>query len=165
MYVGKRRLDAGQTHDAQGRLRLCYGTPDWLDFVSLAVTEIRHYGAGSMQVARRLQAMLEHLLRVLPDARRAALQQELVLLRRAIQRRFPDEEDRARARGRRLPRHRQFGVLIAYPTDHDSRAIRDDVLSGLLGPGERPQLAESEHLVQDLGESALASFDHIEDCP
>ncbi len=51
MYVGKRRLDAGQTRDAQGRLRLCYGTPDWADFVSLAVTEIRHYGASNMQVA------------------------------------------------------------------------------------------------------------------
>ena len=95
MYVGRRRLDAGQTRDAQGRLRLCYGTPDWPDFVSLATTEIRHYGASSMQVARRLQAMLKHLLRVLPDARKPALQQELVLLHRAIQRSFPDEEDRA----------------------------------------------------------------------
>jgi uncharacterized membrane protein len=26
MWVGKRRLDAGETHDAHGRLRLCYGT-------------------------------------------------------------------------------------------------------------------------------------------
>ena len=51
MYVGKRRLDAGQSHDAHGRLRLCYRTPDWIDFVSLSVTEIRHYGASSMQVA------------------------------------------------------------------------------------------------------------------
>ena len=82
--------------------RLClgcmsYGTPDWPDFVSLAVTEIRHYGASSMQVARRLQALLEHLLHVLPEARKAALQQELNLLQRAIQRSFPDEEDLARA--------------------------------------------------------------------
>jgi uncharacterized membrane protein len=97
MYVGKRRLDAGETHDAHGRLRLCYGTPDWIDFVSLGITEIRHFGASSMQVARRLQAMIEHLLRVLPEARKAALQQELALLQRAIQRHFPDEEDRARA--------------------------------------------------------------------
>jgi uncharacterized membrane protein len=97
MYVGKRRLDAGQTHDAQGRLRLCYGTPDWADFVNLAVTEIRHYGASNMQVARRLQAMLAHLLHVMPEARKAVLQQELSLLHRAIQRSFPDEEDRARA--------------------------------------------------------------------
>lgn len=97
MHVGKRRLDAGQTRDAQGRLRLCFGTPNWIDYVSLAVTEIRHFGASSMQVARRLQAMLEHLLQVLPEPRKAALQQELSLLQHAIQRNFPDKEDRARA--------------------------------------------------------------------
>jgi len=98
MHVGKRRLDAGQTCDAQGRLRLCYRTPNWPDFVALAVTEIRHFGASSIQVARRLQAMLEHLLRVLPEARKPVLQQELSLLQRAIQRSFPDEEDLAHAR-------------------------------------------------------------------
>ena len=41
--------------------------------------------------------MIEHLLNVLPEARKAALQQELTLLQRSIQRMFPDEEDRARA--------------------------------------------------------------------
>lgn len=97
MYVGKRHLGAGRTCDSQGRLRLCYGTPDWIDFVSLGVTEIRHYGASSMQVARRLHALLAHLLRVLPAPRQAALRQELALLDRAIQRSFPDEEDRAGA--------------------------------------------------------------------
>src|SRR5205085_1102387 len=98
MHVGRRRLDAGQTRDSRGRLRLCYGTPDWPDFVTLAVTEIRQFGAGSLQVARRLQAMLDHLLRVLPAARRAALQQERSLLQRAVERAFPDDEDRAQAR-------------------------------------------------------------------
>ena len=98
LEVGKRRLDAGQTRDAQGRLRLCYRTPDWIDFVGLAVTEIRQFGASSIQVPRRLQAMIEHLLKVLPEARRPQLREELDLLRRSIQRVFPDEQDRARAR-------------------------------------------------------------------
>jgi uncharacterized membrane protein len=98
MDVGKRRLDAGEAHDARGRLRICYGTPDWIDFVSLAVTEIRQFGANSMQVARRLQAMIEHLLKVLPETRKPPLKEELSLLNRAIQRTFPDEEDRAHAR-------------------------------------------------------------------
>ena len=97
LEVGKRRLDAGQTRDAQGRLRLCYRTPDWIDFVGLAVTEIRHFGASSMQVARRLQAMIDHLLKVLPEARKAALRDELALLRGSVQRVFPDEQDRALA--------------------------------------------------------------------
>jgi uncharacterized membrane protein len=98
MDVGTRRLDTGETRDPQGRLRLCYRTPDWIDFVGLAVTEIRHFGATSIQVARRLQAMIEHLLKVLPEARKPVLQQELALLQRSIRRTFPDEEDRADAR-------------------------------------------------------------------
>jgi uncharacterized membrane protein len=97
MDVGKRRLDAGEMRDSQGRLRLRYGTPDWIDFVTLAVTEIRHFGASSMQVARRLEAMIEHLVTALPEARRPALRNELSLLRRSTQRNFPDDEDRARA--------------------------------------------------------------------
>lgn len=97
MRVGKRRLDAGQVAGAQGRVRLCFRTPDWADFVSLAAAEIRHFGAGSLQVARRLRAMLEHLLRALPEARHAALQRELDLLQSAAQRLFPDDEDRASA--------------------------------------------------------------------
>ncbi|HTO54301.1 MAG TPA: DUF2254 domain-containing protein [Myxococcota bacterium] len=97
LEVGKRRLDTGQTRDAQGQLRLCYRTPDWTDFVGLAVTEIRHFGASSMQVARRLQAMIEHLTKVLPEARQAALRGELALLQASIPRVFPDAQDRARA--------------------------------------------------------------------
>jgi uncharacterized membrane protein len=98
MHVGLRRLDVSQTRDSRGRVRLYYGTPDWPDFVTLAITETRHFGASSMQVARRLQAMLDHLLRVLPEPRKAALQQESSLLQSAIQRLFPDEADLARAR-------------------------------------------------------------------
>ena len=41
--------------------------------------------------------MIEHLLHVLPEARKPALQAELSLLQRAIQRSFPDEEDRIHA--------------------------------------------------------------------
>ena len=92
--VGKRRLDEGQVHDAHGRLRFAYRTPNWTDFVSLAASEIRHFGAGSLQVARRLRAMLEHLLRVLPEAHHPALKRELILLQSATQRLFPDDEDR-----------------------------------------------------------------------
>jgi uncharacterized membrane protein len=97
MYVGERRLDAGRIRDTHDRLRLFYGTPDWPDFVCLAVTEIRHYGAASIQVARRLQAMLKRLLSVMPEARKAVLEQELNLLQHAIQRSFPDKDDFARA--------------------------------------------------------------------
>jgi uncharacterized membrane protein len=97
LQIGRRRLDEGLVHDADGKLRLVYGTPDWPDYVILAVTEIRHYGAGSVQIDRRLRAMLERLIRELPEPRRPALSAELALLRSAVERGFRDEEDRKRA--------------------------------------------------------------------
>ena len=51
--VGQRWLDDDRVRDSQGRLRLIYRTPGWEDFVHLAVTEIRHYGGTSIQIARR----------------------------------------------------------------------------------------------------------------
>jgi uncharacterized membrane protein len=95
--VGGRRLDTGQVRDADGRLRLVYRTPDWEDFVGLAVTEFRHYGTGSIQVARRLRAMLEDLAAALPPERHPPLGEELRLLQRSVERAFSDPEDRARA--------------------------------------------------------------------
>jgi uncharacterized membrane protein len=95
--VGGRRLDTGQVRDAERRLRLVYRTPGWQDFVSLAVTEIRHYGTGSIQIARRLRAMLEDLLAVLPPERHPPLREELRLLQRSTERAFSDPEDLARA--------------------------------------------------------------------
>lgn len=47
--TGKRRLTDGRMRDAGGELRLAYRTPNWSDFVTLAVTEIRHFGAGSLR--------------------------------------------------------------------------------------------------------------------
>jgi uncharacterized membrane protein len=97
MLIGRRRLDEGLAHDAEGRLRLVYGTPDWPDYVTLAISEVRQYGEGSLQVSRRLRALLDHLIAVLPPTRRPPLEQEQTLLAGAILRRFPDEADRKRA--------------------------------------------------------------------
>jgi len=42
----------------------------WSDYLTLSVTEIREYGASSIQVVRRLRAMLEELAgSVLPERR------------------------------------------------------------------------------------------------
>jgi uncharacterized membrane protein len=96
--VGLRHLDDGRVRDPAGRLRLLYRTPDWADFVHLAVTEIRHFGGESIQVARRLRAMLENLIQTLPEERAALLRQELSLLHRSAERCFPEPEDRALAK-------------------------------------------------------------------
>ena len=57
-------------------MRLVYRTPAWEDFVRLAVTEIRQFGGESIQIARRLRAMLEDLIQTLPGERTALLRQE-----------------------------------------------------------------------------------------
>jgi uncharacterized membrane protein len=95
--VGQRRLDDERVRDGKGRLRLLYRTPDWEDFVRLAVTEIRHFGGASIQVARRLRAMLENLMSSLPTHRAEALRRELTLLHRSAERFFTEAEDRALA--------------------------------------------------------------------
>src|SRR5262249_38673307 len=96
-HVGNGCLADGGVCDAAGRLRLVYRTPDWEDFVRLAVTEIRHFGGESIQVARRLRAMLENLIQVLPEVRAALLREELALLHRSAERVFAEPEDRALA--------------------------------------------------------------------
>lgn len=95
--VGQRRLDDDRVRDALGRVRLIYRTPGWGDFVHLAVMEIRQYGAESIQVVRRLRAMLEDLIQTLPEERLPLLRQELGVLQRSAARFFPEPEDRALA--------------------------------------------------------------------
>jgi uncharacterized membrane protein len=95
--VSPRDLGSGEMLDEEGHLRLIFETPDWEDFVHLAVAEIRLFGAGSIQVVRRLHAMFEHLSEVLPPQRIPALCPESVLLHRAVERAFPDPEARRQA--------------------------------------------------------------------
>jgi uncharacterized membrane protein len=95
--VGSRRLDDERVRDATGRIRLAYRTPDWEDFVELAVTEIRQFGGASIQIARRLRAMLENLIQTLPEERAARLRLELEKLPRSAKRFFPEPADLALA--------------------------------------------------------------------
>lgn len=95
--VGERDLSTGAVCDRNGRVRVLYRTPNWEDFVSLAVTEIRHYGEGSVQIMRRLRSMLVSLVGALPPARTACLLQQLDLLRVEVERTFSDPRDRVSA--------------------------------------------------------------------
>ncbi len=97
LYLGRRQLDTGAARDRQGRLRLVYSTPQWEDFVALAVSEIRLFGANSIQVARRLRAMLEHLAGALPEPRIPPLREELAMLQHTVERAYPEAKDRERA--------------------------------------------------------------------
>jgi uncharacterized membrane protein len=96
--VGLRLLRNEELRDATGELRLVYVTPNWEDFVRLTCTEIRHCGAGSIQIVRRVRSMLENLLQTLPPHRHAELRLQLELLDRTVERDYDFEEDRALAR-------------------------------------------------------------------
>jgi len=78
--VGRRHLHDDVIRDAHGVQRVVLRTPNWEDFVALSCREIRLYGVANFQVARRLRAMLENLLRTLPEARAPALREEVELL-------------------------------------------------------------------------------------
>lgn len=92
--VGQRHLDTGRVADGQGKVRVLLRTPNWEDFVSLGLTEIRRYGADSVQIARRMRALLEHLLKVLPEERHGPLRQRLELLDGSLERCFAEAVDR-----------------------------------------------------------------------
>ena len=96
--VGGRHLHDEQIKDGTGRLRVIFPTPNWDDFVQLAFREIRLYGAENFQVARRLRAMVNNLVEILPESRRPALHVELDLLNRTIEKLYPLQEDLAVAR-------------------------------------------------------------------
>jgi uncharacterized membrane protein len=88
-----RPVPSGRLLSRSGRLRLVVPVPDWRSFVALAFSEIRHYGAGAIQVDRRLRAALLDLLDVAPLDRQEPLRRELKLLDAAVERSFPDMED------------------------------------------------------------------------
>ena len=91
--IGKRYLDTEAILDETAAFGVVFSTPNWEDYVMVAVSEIRQYGASSLQVVRRLRAMLEDLIARLPDVRRPPLEIQLRILGRTVARNFPDAED------------------------------------------------------------------------
>lgn len=91
--IGRRHLDIGYVEDASGAIRLVYPTPKWEDFLSLAIDEIRFYGANSYQVMRRLHALLTDLEQIVPPERRAAIRQQIHRAEQTVTRTFADASD------------------------------------------------------------------------
>ena len=89
----------------------------------LACTEIRHCGAGSIQIMRRMRSMLENLMQTLPPHRHAELRQQLELLDRTIEGQYVFPEDRALAR---IPDPQGLGgALGVQPLDEAQTGERD----------------------------------------
>ena len=97
--VGQRHLRTDEIVDGANRLRVIVRTPNWDDFVSLAFSEIRMCGAGNVQVARRLRAMIDNLMQTLPAHRHAELERQLSLLERDVRKHYSYPEDLVLAGG------------------------------------------------------------------
>ena len=98
LRLARRRLEGSAVVDDEGTVRLLMPTAGWNELLTLALTEIRHYGAGAPQVTRRMRALLESLLRSAPEVRRPQLAEQLALLDAAVDRHFPESAERAIAR-------------------------------------------------------------------
>lgn len=92
--LGRRRLEIGAFRDSTGNLRLLMHFPAWEDFLRLAFEEIRLYGATSVQVMRRMKALLNQLISLLPDERRPALRHWRERLQSTVERTYSDTQDK-----------------------------------------------------------------------
>ena len=135
MRLGRRSLAVGRSRDAQGKIRLVFPVPSWEDFLVLAFDEIRFYGASSIQVMRRMRALLQDLMEYVPPERRTALQNYLERVDKGIRRSFEDVDDRKDA----LEEDRQ-GLGLAREPD----AVPGD---GLLAPEQVDAVLAADGLV------------------
>jgi uncharacterized membrane protein len=97
--IGTTPLD-GQTRvmrDDDGTIRIVASGRQWEDYLALATTEIREYGAEAIQVLRRLRAMLLELHDTALPEHREAIEAELERLAVTVKHNFGDSVDFDRA--------------------------------------------------------------------
>ena len=165
--LAERSLGDGRLLDGSGRVLVRFTAPQWDAFLSLAVDEITLYGAGSIQVARRLRALFDDLLASVPECRRPAVAARSATLARVVRRALPDEAQAAEAMqpdhqgigspretyglqqpepappGDGLPPRRHAQLVISRPqvgldrVDRQEQLLRD-LLIGQVG-GQQPQ--------------------------
>ena len=82
--LATRDLEASVARGPDGVVRVAWRSAGWSDVLDLAFDEIRFYGASSVQIARRLRALLEDLRAVTPALRHPALDDHLGRLDAAV---------------------------------------------------------------------------------
>ena len=97
LRLAQRDLEIGAFRDSDAELRLVVLFPKWDDLLRLAFDEICFYGATSVQVVRRLNALINDLIARVPQERRPALRHWDMRLKATIARSFPDGEERLEA--------------------------------------------------------------------
>jgi uncharacterized membrane protein len=91
------QLARGPYRDADGVVRLTFPSPAWPDLLRLALAEICACGATSVQVMRRLAALLTDLTAVAPEERRPAIREWDTRLQLTVARSFPTPDERSEA--------------------------------------------------------------------
>jgi uncharacterized membrane protein len=97
LRLSRRRVEIGTYRDPQGQLRLVIPFPTWDDFLCLAFDEICRYGATSVQVMRRMNALISDLESAVPLERREGLKRWKLNLAASIKKHFDDPDDQQRA--------------------------------------------------------------------
>jgi uncharacterized membrane protein len=115
LRLGQRHLEIGDFRDRDGKLRLVVSFPGWDDLLRLAFDEICFYGATSVQVMRRMNALISDLTPTVPAERRPALTYWETRVKAMIARSFASDEERIEAskedrQGLGVPRQSSIGV-------------------------------------------------------
>lgn len=112
--LGNSNLDIGEISDNRGVLRVIFKTPDWKDYLQLGLIEIMHYGAKSVQVQRRLKALLLDLKTAVPPDRAEAVYNLTGLQAQLVQQSFEHEPLRQLAS---IPDREGIGSGLKVKTD------------------------------------------------
>jgi uncharacterized membrane protein len=97
LRLGLRRLELGTFHGSDGKARLVIPFPTWDDLLRLSFDEICYCGATSVQVMRRMNALVHDLIGAVPEERRPLLQGWDARLKATIARSFAEGEERMEA--------------------------------------------------------------------
>ena len=98
LVVGRNDFSGrGVFSDPGGTPRVVLPSRGWEEYLALGVTEIRQYGASSIQVVRRLRALLLRLQDAVRPEHRAAVDRELARLDATVRERFGESVDLDRA--------------------------------------------------------------------
>jgi len=110
LRIGRRQLEIGAFQDAAGDVRVLMPHPTWDQVLRLAFEEILWFGAPSVQVVRRMNALVTELVGMLPEERRHAVSDWHDRIQATIERTFTgyekrdaEQEDRQGLGGSRPP--------------------------------------------------------------
>jgi uncharacterized membrane protein len=95
--VGTTELSVQTWEDGRPRRGVVIPARGWEDYLSLAADEIREYGAGAIQIMRRLRALLEELHDEVRPEYRAAVTDQLARLDATVQQSWGESVDLERA--------------------------------------------------------------------